>query len=483
MGRLLSSVFHWIGGKAAVLVFILAVLLAGAWVGEESKKAAAQEGLRSVLVAQRDGLRDQANALERTTGERTRQAQTAVAAVRAALAQRMAALERAGTERQAVWEDNRIARNIPMTEAWMRLRVLDAEIAAYQAAVEQAKRLNSARENALMGVGEEVERRKREIAALDSQIAGIDASLGQGTLARVKAVVREQFPIALGILLSFILLPIGLKVVFYYVVAPWVARRAPIRLMPPGPGRIVSPSEGAPDMRRGRMSAVSQSVVLREHEALLVLPEFLQSTSVHAPKKTRWLLDPAIPFASVLSGMYLLTEVASSGSEPVVLSATKDALLEVGIVNLSEGAAFVCQPRSLAGVIQDRRHPVRITRHWRIGSLQAWLTLQLRFLVFHGPGQLVLKGTRGIRIESAGNGRLINQAATLGFSADLGYANMRCETFVSYWTGKEDLFNDLFTGGPGVYVYEEMPDLKRASGLTGRGLEGFGDALLKIFGI
>jgi hypothetical protein len=125
---------------------------------------------------------------------------------------------------------------------------------------------------------------------------------------------------------------------------------------------------------------------------------------------------------------------------------------------------------------------MRITRHWRLGSLQSWLTLQLRFLVFHGPGQLVMKGCRGIRIESAGTGRLINQAATLGFSANLDYANTRCETFVSYWTGKEDLFNDLFTGKSGVYVYEEMPDLKRTTGV-GRHLEGFTDAILKVFGV
>ena len=38
-----------------------------------------------------------------------------------------------------------------------------------------------------------------------------------------------------------------------------------------------------------------------------------------------------------------------------------------GIVDLPDGAAFVCQPRSLAGVIQDRGNPVRITRHWRLG--------------------------------------------------------------------------------------------------------------------
>ena len=156
--------------------------------------------------------------------------------------------------------------------------------------------------------------------------------------------------------------------------------------------------------------------------------------------------------------------------------------MEVGIIELPEGAAFVCQARSLAGVIQRQGRPVRITRHWRLNSLQSWLTLQLRFLVFHGPGQLVLKGCRGIRVESAKRGRLINQAATLGFSANLDYANTRCETFMSYWVGKQDLFNDLFTGEAGVYVYEETPNAMRSAGI-GRFLQGFSDAILKGFGV
>lgn len=86
-------------------------------------------------------------------------------------------------------------------------------------------------------------------------------------------------------------------------------------------------------------------------------------------------------------------------------------------------------------------------------------------------------------MESAGQGRIINQAATLGFSANTEYANSRCETFISYWTGKEELFNDLFLGNTGVYVYEEMPGLKRKAGMTGRGLEGIIDSILKVFGI
>ncbi len=141
---------------------------------------------------------------------------------------------------------------------------------------------------------------------------------------------------------------------------------------------------------------------------------------------------------------------------------------------------FVCRPRALVGVIQDPGKPIRITRHWRFG-LQAWLTLQLRFLAFHGPAQLILGGCRGIRIERAGAGRLINQAATLGFSGQVAYGNARCETFLSYLTGKEELFNDLFTGDSGVYAYEETP-AGRAAGIGGP-LHGATDAILKAFGV
>jgi hypothetical protein len=45
------------------------------------------------------------------------------------------------------------------------------------------------------------------------------------------------------------------------------------------------------------------------------------------------------------------------------------------------------------------------------------------------------------------------------------------------------LFNDSFAGGPGFCVYEEMPYLGRRTGITGRGLEGLTDGLLKVFGI
>jgi len=169
----------------------------------------------------------------------------------------------------------------------------------------------------------------------------------------------------------------------------------------------------------------------------------------------------------------------------VIVSSQNDALGEVGLIEIPAGGAMVIQPRSLAGVVKPLGASVHITRHWRLASLHAWLTLQLRYLVIHGPCKLILKGCRGVRAEAPNPAapRIINQSATIGFSANLAYSNTRCETFVSYLTGKEDLLNDLFSGGPGRFVYEEMPSARRKGGITGRGLEGFVDASLKVFGL
>jgi uncharacterized protein (AIM24 family) len=136
-------------------------------------------------------------------------------------------------------------------------------------------------------------------------------------------------------------------------------------------------------------------------------------------------------------------------------------------------------------VVRPAGQPVRITRHWRLGSLHAWLTLQLRYLAFHGPCRLVLKGCRGVQAvrPRPGEARLVSQAATLGFSANLDYRTTRSETFVAYLLGREALLNDLFEGAPGCFVHETLPRARHRAGITGRGLEGLTDAVLKALGI
>lgn len=88
-----------------------------------------------------------------------------------------------------------------------------------------------------------------------------------------------------------------------------------------------------------------------------------------------------------------------------------------------------------------------------------------------------------MRVEKAGTGRRVSQAATIGFSANLQYITARCETFFPYLTSKQALLYDGFVGESGYYIYEEMPYYGESKGLTSRGIEGFTDSILKVMGI
>ncbi|MEO5881910.1 MAG: hypothetical protein ABIQ06_05800 [Caldimonas sp.] len=329
---------------------------------------------------------------------------------------------------------------------------------------------------------EELEARRRRLSAdvgkLGNAVAQQSEDLAQRLLGKLRGAAQKYLPVALAILAGALAVPLLIKALFYFVIAPLAGRLRPIRILP-GAQATAIPAPPA--------SAVSVALDIDAGDELLVQADFLQSSSRTARKRTQWFLNPRLPFASLASGMYALTRIRPEGAQVtrVVLSSQHDAFGEVTVVELPAGASVVLTPRSLAGVAKPAGSPLRISRHWRLGSLHAWLTLQLRYLVFHGPCRLVLKGCRGVRAEQPdpGQPRLINQSATLGFSANLEYQTARCETFVSYLRGQEDLFNDLFGGGPGWFFYEERPSDGRRTGVTGRGLEGLTDAALKALGI
>jgi len=329
---------------------------------------------------------------------------------------------------------------------------------------------------------EELEARRRrlsvDVGKLGSVVAQQSEELSQRLLGKLLGAAQTYLPVALAILAAALALPLLIKALFYFVLAPLAGRLRPIIILPGGQATAIpAPSP----------SAVSVSLDIDATDELLVQADFLQSSSRTAQKRTQWLLNARLPFASLASGMYALTRIRPDGAPVtrVVLSSQHDAFGEVTVVELPAGASVVLTPRSLAGVAKPAGSPLRISRHWRLGSLHAWLTLQLRYLVFHGPCRLVLKGCRGVRAEQPdpGQPRLINQSATLGFSANLEYQTTRCETFVSYLRGQESLFNDLFGGGPGWFFYEERPSDEHRAGVTGRGLAGLTDAALKALGI
>lgn len=323
------------------------------------------------------------------------------------------------------------------------------------------------------------------LTPLDDLIATKRATLdsAERQAERIQRTVRKVFVNALLILVLITLAPVGIKAFWYFVVAPAASRRPPIRLRQRAGGAPDVIQADSPDTTlRAKVSAVSQEIRIGEHEELLVHPDFLQSSADRGRKDTKWVLDWGYPLTSLAAGMVALTRIRAAGAEPFVVSSKTDPFAEVGVLELPEGASLVLQPRNLVGVVQNVSRPIWITRHWRFG-LGAWITFQFRYLVFEGPGRLIVQGCRGVRIEAADRGRSIDQGATIGFSANLDYSRRRSETFGAYLMGMRGLFNDNFSGGPGILVYEEMPYFGRKSGITGRGLEGLTDGLLKVFGI
>lgn len=88
-----------------------------------------------------------------------------------------------------------------------------------------------------------------------------------------------------------------------------------------------------------------------------------------------------------------------------------------------------------------------------------------------------------MRCEPASAWRRINQGAVLGFSANLAYSTARNETFFPYLMAREGLFDDVFSGDAGFFIYEETPRSGEAGGVVGRQLEAVIDASLNAFGV
>ncbi|WP_395334366.1 hypothetical protein WBP06_18350 (plasmid) [Novosphingobium sp. BL-8H] len=274
--------------------------------------------------------------------------------------------------------------------------------------------------------------------------------------------------------LGVIAMPYLIRLLFWFVLAPIAERRPHIRIsVPGGEGRQIP----LPDR-----STTSAAVRLEVGEELLVREDYLQSTSHRGSKNTLLLLDWRHPLTSLVSGMKMLTRIRGAG-EVTTVSAVRDPFAEVTVLTLPAGTACVLQPRALAAAVQPIGRRLRITTHWRPFSLNAWLTLQLRYIVFHGPCRLVLKGGRGVRVERAEQGRIFGADQLVGFSADLAYSVARTETFIPYLLGREPLFKDKVEAGAGILVVEEAPMAGSRAGEIKHGLEGAFDVMTKALGM
>ena len=350
--------------------------------------------------------------------------------------------------------------------------------ARYKAAKGQAERLISAQRRVAEAntyLGEAIAQVRSEYQTFLSEREGewggsfIERTRGFANRVDLKGKLRRA-TILLGVIIAT---PLLIRLFCYFVLAPLAVRRPSIRLLVPD-GAEVPISPAAP-------SATSVAIRLTPGEELLVRQDFLQTSSYAGSKRTQCFLDWRKPFTSIATGLTFLTRIRGDG-EVTTVSAVRDGLAEVTILNLDDGASCVLQPRALAAVAQPVRSPLRITRHWRLGSLNAWPTLQLRYLVFHGPARLVLKGGRGVRVEAADQGRVFGQEQLVGFSADLAYSVTRTETLWPYLIGRQPLLKDHVMAGKGVLIVEEAPYSARR-GEVRNGVEGIIDAGMKVFGM
>ena len=379
-----------------------------------------------------------------------------------------------------------LAAHVPGNAAQSQLAALEqqelllrtANLQAYQQYLLQRARTGETRRPAPFAIDQAA--LAATLAPLQHTIAASEAQLARNWIARWRGPVLEVIPVAALLVLSAILTPLAIKAFFYFVLAPLASRLKPLSIaqelrLDGRPASISLP-------RQSRISGVSQSLPLAPGDTMLIHPAYLQSSPATTRKRTQWLLDWSYPFTSLAAGMAALTRITSTQTASVTLSASDDPLMEVAVLTLPEGAALVFQPRGLVGLIAHGQQKPSISSHWRLASVHAWLTLQLRFIVFRGPVTLIVRGTRGVRMEPAGQGRSISQAATLGFSTGVLYSTTRSETFIPYLRGQQALLNDRFDGD-GVVLYEETPRHGKQPGKVGSWFEGLTDAVLKVFGI
>lgn len=248
----------------------------------------------------------------------------------------------------------------------------------------------------------------------------------------------------LGLILTWLFGPLLLRLLLFYAWAPLVERAPPVRLRREcGAAVVAGPSHPA------------QKVWLAPGEVAIVHEKFLQSSDEPLRRRTQWLWSRRYPFTSLATGMVLMTRLENrppptgSAASPaqLTLSSQDEETIELAVIEVPVGGRLACRPHFIAGVIQSATEPPRIHSHWVFHRLHAWITLQFRYFVFHGPVKLVLAAGRGIQVEQVeGRQRRTNEDLTVAFEPWLDYRSRRCETLLAYLRGQNPLFDDQFHG-------------------------------------
>lgn len=322
---------------------------------------------------------------------------------------------------------------------------------------------------------------------------GLEIALGrmQGQLksveenkSKVLHYVREAWaqngPYVLLIVgLYFLGPPLG-RVFLYAVFAPFVSGRAPVLLGAATEARLeITASRSSMDMALG------------PGDTLWVRERFLQASDEGLNKRTKTVLDWGMPLTCLAAGLTELIEMANPTTGVTyraTFSSQENPNTELVLVSVPPGASIVLRPSFLAGAVGIGGGKVNIRRHWRLFTMQSWVTGQFRYFEFVGPVRLLVAGSRGVRAEvlapTPGNpapARRTNQDATIGFTPGLAYRPVRAETFWAYFRGMNPLFDDLFAG-QGVFLCQEN-SAKGPQEEVRRFWSGLWSGVLRLFGL
>jgi len=488
MAKLLFTILRIFSEKLRWFVLIIIVLLAASWLRNEwqqlehAEQQYLQQRQTQTIIKKRYQELQKA---QQKTAQATAKLETQLANRQTLVTRLEQELTELRQQRDDLWEEHWLSRKNPLSETTQQLREYKIKIAALNAQLGIAKQAQQLWQEKIHNspiiaenkrLLEELNQTKQALIHITQTVEHSQQFVNSSLLKQLKEAINDVLPMAIQVLLGVILTPIFIKVFLYFIVAPIVSRLKPVR---------IDPLEQAPltPEQTGHISKHALTLHLLPEQELLLHPDYLQSFSQRAEKTTQWFLNASIPLTSWAAGLVTLVRLRSPDTEIVQLASMYHPFEELVIITLPKNSQLVCKPRGLVGVIKNRYQAVHISKHWRLFSLHSWLTLQLRYLVFHGECQLIIKGSGGVVVESAQHPRLIQQNATLGFSSHLAYSNYRCETFVSYYLGKDALFNDRFQGETGLYFYEQSPLHQPTSAKGSKRVEGVWDAVLKVFGI
>lgn len=262
--------------------------------------------------------------------------------------------------------------------------------------------------------------------------------------------------------------PIIWRCFAYFLFAPLAGRAPPIQLI----------AESVPGSASAAAPARSLPLQVLHGETFYFRPACVQQRRDAATGST-WARFPYSPLVTSAARLFGLTHVrAESSTQPAtVVLGSGDPDVYFTVIEMRNHPGFVLHPRHIVGL----SHGIGVRTRWQIWRWHALLTGQVRYILFHGTGSVILQGTGGVLAESgAANPSKIEASAVAGFDSRASYATTRTEQSLGYVLGNVALMDDQFTG-PFLFLREIAPH-GRGKNLIHRTFGAVWSAIGKLLG-